>query len=104
MQLALKAYDQLEKDGVPARVVSMPSWELFDAQPAAYREEVLPSSVQARVGIEAGVKMGWEKYLGPKGEFIGMSSFGSSAPVNVVFEKFGFTVDRVLEAARKALS
>jgi transketolase len=64
----------------------------------------LPSSVQARVGIEAGVKMGWEKYLGPKGEFIGMSSFGSSAPVNVVFEKFGFTVDRVLEAARKVLS
>jgi transketolase len=104
VQLALKAYDRLEKEGVPARVVSMPSWELFDAQPAEYREQVIPSSVQARVGIEAGVKMGWEKYLGPRGEFIGMSSFGASAPVTVVFEKFGFTVDRVLEAARKVMS
>jgi transketolase len=104
VQLALKAYAQLERDGIPARVISMPSWELFDAQPASYRDEVLPPAVLPRVGIEAGVKMGWEKYLGPRGEFIGMSTFGSSAPVNVVFEKFGFTVDRVVEAARKAIS
>lgn len=104
VQLALKAYAQLEKEGVPARVISMPSWELFDAQPKEYREQVIPPSVQARVGIEAGVEMGWEKYLGPKGQFIGMSTFGSSAPVTVIFDKFGFTVDRVVDAARKAMS
>jgi transketolase len=104
VQLALKAHAQLEKEGVASRVVSMPSWELFDAQPAEYREQVLPSSVQARVGIEAGVKMGWEKYLGTRGEFIGMSTFGASAPAGVAFEKFGITVERVVDAARKVLS
>jgi transketolase len=104
VQLALKAHAQLDNEGVASRVISMPSWELFDAQPAAYREQVLPPSVQARVGVEAGVKMGWEKYLGPRGEFIGMSTFGASAPANVAFEKFGITVDRVVDAARKVLS
>ena len=104
VQLALRAYERLENEGVPARVISMPSWELFDAQPASYKEAVMPASVQARVGIEAGVSMGWEKYVGPRGEFIGMSTFGVSAPLNVVFEKFGFTVERVVNAARKVLS
>jgi transketolase len=104
VQLALKAHARLEKEGIASRVISMPSWELFDAQPEEYREQVMPSSVQARVGVEAGVKMGWEKYLGLRGEFVGMSSFGASAPANVLFEKFGFTVDRVVDAARKVLS
>jgi transketolase len=103
VQLALQAHDRLLAEGVHSLVVSMPSWELFEQQPESYRASVLPPSVTARVAVEAGVKLGWERYLGPKGEFVGMSTFGASAPVDAVFKGFGITVDSVVDAARRAL-
>ena len=104
VHLALAASELLAGGNIQARVVSLPSWELFEAQPRDYRESVLPPSITARVGIEAGVRTGWERYIGPWGEFVGMSSFGASAPGQVVFEKFGFTAANVAEKARAALS
>jgi len=103
VQLALRAAEQLAVEGVAARVVSMPSWELFEQQPAAYRESVLPASLTARVAVEAGVKMGWERYLGTKGEFVGMSSFGTSAPFEVLYKEFGITVNNVVSAVKRTL-
>ena len=82
----------------------MPSWELFERQTDSYRESVLPASVKARVVVEAGVRMGWERYLGPDGEFVGMTSFGASAPGDVAFREFGITAETVLRAARKVLA
>ena len=103
VQLALKAHDILAADGIRSSVVSMPSWELFENQPPAYRESVLPPAVKARVAVEAGVKQGWERYIGSSGEFIGMSTFGMSAPVDAVFKGFGITAEAVANAARKVL-
>jgi len=100
---ALAAYDQLTADGVKARVVSMPSWELFDAQDQTYRDEVLPPTVTARVAVEAGIEQGWEKYLGPGGQFVGMSSFGASGPIKQLYEHFGITSAAVVEAARSTI-
>ena len=82
----------------------MPCWELFEKQDKEYQDSVLPPNVKARVGIEAGVEQGWWKWLGDKGVFIGMSSFGASAPGKVCFEKFGITAENVVEAARKAMT
>ena len=104
VDLALKAQAQLAKEGIATRVVSMPSWELFEAQPKTYRDEVLPPALRARVGIEAGMKLGWERYLGDRGEFIGMSGFGASAPADVLFREFGFTVEAVINAVKRTLS
>jgi transketolase len=103
VSLAVKALAQLAVDGIPARVVSMPSWELFELQPKEYRDSVLPPSVKARVAVEAGVKLGWERYIGDAGEFIGMSTFGASAPADILFKEFGITAERVCEAAKKSL-
>jgi transketolase len=103
VSLALKAYDALSTQGIPSRVVSMPSWELFEQQSKEYRDSVLPPAITARVGIEAGVKQGWERYIGDKGEFIGMTTFGVSAPVDVVFKEFGFTVEKVVEAVKRVI-
>lgn len=103
VHLALAAYAELTRQGIPAQVVSMPSWELFEAQPEEYRNAVLPASVRSRVAIEAGVRNGWERYIGDKGEFIGMSSFGVSAPGDVAFRNFGFTVDHVVAAAQRTI-
>jgi transketolase len=89
-----------EKDGYRVSVVSLPSWELFDAQPLKYRESVLPSSVRARVAVEAGITTGWEHYVGLDGAVVGMTGFGASAPADVLYEKFGITAKRVAEAAR----
>ncbi len=104
VSVALEAKAQLSGQGVDARVVSMPSWDLFDAQPDEYRESVLPKSVRARVAIEAGSTMGWHKYVGDSGDVIGLDRFGASAPMKVLLEKFGFTADsvakRALEVAR----
>jgi transketolase len=100
LQLAFGAAEALEKDGVPARVVSLPCWELFERQDAAYRESVLPRDVRARVGVEAGVSLGWERWVGDDGAIVGLDHFGASAPAGTVFEKFGFTVDRVAAVAR----
>lgn len=104
VQLALKAHDALSAEGIATRVVSMPSWELFEQQPKDYREHVLPPSITARVAVEAGVRQGWERYIGDRGEFVGMSTFGASAPGDVAFKNFGITVDSVLAACRKVLA
>jgi transketolase len=101
---AVKAYEQLAAEGIASRVISMPSWELFEMQSNGYKESVLPSSVAARVAVEAGVKLGWERYIGTKGEFIGMSTFGASAPADAAYKGFGITVENIIHAARKVLS
>lgn len=103
VSVALQAAEKLSSD-IKVRVVSFPSWELFDRQPLEYRESVLPSSVKARVSIEAGVKHGWEKYLGDHGEAVSIEMFGHSAPAKIVFEKYGFTADNVAAAARKVFN
>jgi transketolase len=95
------AYEQLAAEGIKARVVSLPCWQLFDAQPAEYREAVLPPAVTRRVAVELGVKQGWEKYIGPSGRFLGLCGFGASAPVGVLLKHFGFTVENVVAAAKE---
>jgi transketolase len=104
VQLAVKAQAKLAQQQINAQVVSMPSFDLFRRQDKAYRDSVLPPAVRARVAVEAGVRQGWEEWLGEKGEFVGMHSFGASAPYAVCFEKFGITADAVVEAAKKALN
>ncbi len=96
VHIALEVYEELKKHGIKARVVSMPSWEIFEEQDHAYREEVLPSSVEARIAIEAGSSIGWHKYVGTKGEVIGIDRFGASAPYKVLFEKYGLTKENIL--------
>ena len=100
MQLALGAQERLEADGIPTRVVSMPCQEWFDEQDEAYRESVLPSSVTKRVSVEAGIAMGWCKYVGSAGASVSLEHFGSSASGARAFQEFGFTVDHVVEVAR----
>ncbi len=99
VSLIVGAQQKLMEQGAQARLVSMPSWELFDAQPKEYREAVLPPNVRARLAVEAGVPQGWHKYVGDEGDIIGIDRYGASAPYKVVFEKFGFTVDNVVEHA-----
>jgi transketolase len=103
VSLAVDAYEELRSEGVQARVVSLPSWYLFDLQPAEYREEVLPAAVEARVAVEQASTLGWDRYVGPRGQIVGMHTFGASAPLAEVQRKFGFTPDRVVEAARELL-
>ena len=103
VHLALAARDVLAQRGIAVRVVSMPSWELFEAQPASYREAVLPPQVTARLVIEAGVTQGWERYAGPAGDVIGLEHFGASAPYKVLMDKFGFTAQAVVERALRLL-
>jgi len=103
LSLVLAASEKLAEQKINARVVSMPSWELFDQQPAAYRESVLPKSARARLAVEAALPMGWHRYVGDGGDVIGIERFGASAPGNVVMEKFGFTVGHVVERAIKLL-
>jgi transketolase len=101
--LALKARVRLEEEGIPARVVSMPSWELFERQPPEYREGVLPPSVPARLAIEAGVSLGWKKYVGDRGGSVSLDRYGASAPGERVLEELGFNVDNVVRRARELL-
>ena len=102
--LCVDAYEKLKAEGINARVVSMPSWEIFEKQDAAYKESVLPPSVTARVSVELGATLGWERYVGLKGQMVGMHRFGASAPWKDLQKKFGFTTDTVLDAARKAIA
>jgi transketolase len=104
VSLCIEAQEQLKKDGVQARVVSMPSWELFARQSAEYREQVLPAAVTARVAVEQGVGFGWAEHVGAKGAVIGMKSFGASAPFQHLQKKFGFTVENVVAAAKAQLA
>jgi transketolase len=103
VHIALEAGRKLDAEGFKARVVSMPSWELFDQQPADYRQEILPPSVRARVAVEAGIKLGWEHYVGLEGAVVGMESFGASAPAKVLYQKFGITAEAVVVQAKEQL-
>ncbi|KMO10366.1 transketolase [Methylobacterium indicum] len=104
VQLCLGAYETLKAEGVKARVVSMPSWDLFEQQDEAYRNSVLPPEVTARVAVEQGSVIGWDRYTGSTGTILGMHTFGSSAPIKDLQTKFGFTPEKVLEAARAQLA
>ena len=99
VSLCVSAYEQLKINGIKARVVSMPSWELFERQDASYRDDVLPPAVTARVAVEQASTFGWAHYVGMTGSVIGMTTFGASAPLKVLQKEFGFTVERVVEAA-----
>jgi len=103
VQLCVGAYEKLSAEGVKARVVSMPCWELFEKQPAEYRAEVLPPAVRARVAVEAGATFGWTEFVGDDGEVVGHDDFGASAPIKDVMTHFGFTVDNVVAKARLAM-
>jgi transketolase len=103
VSLCVEAGEKLSAAGIKTRVVSMPSWELFEQQDAAYKESVLPASVTARVSVEMASVFGWERYVGPKGKMIGMRSFGASAPLKDLLKKFGFGVDNVVAAAKEVL-
>jgi len=104
VSLCIEAYEKLKAEGVQARVVSMPSWEIFERQDTAYKESVLPSSVTARVSVEMAATFGWERYVGLKGQKVGMHRFGASAPLKDLLKFFGFTVEAVVAAARKAIT
>ncbi|MBK9214881.1 MAG: transketolase [Chloracidobacterium sp.] len=99
--LALEAREQLNAAGTPTRVVSMPCWEFFDAQPQKYRDEVLPPKITARLAIEAGVSQGWHKYVGDRGNTLCVDKFGASAPAEDVFRDYGFTVENVIKTAMR---
>jgi transketolase len=103
VSIALSAAEALAKENIAAQVVSMPCWKLFEEQSQQYKDSVIPPEVKARVGIEAGVELGWPKYLGEKGVFIGVSRFGASAPAKVCFEKYGVTAQNVVNAAKKTI-
>jgi transketolase len=104
VSLAVDAYEQLVKEGVKARVVSMPCWDLFERQAVEYRNSVLPPSVKARVAIEQASTFGWERYVGEKGRVIGMHTFGASAPLKELQKKFGFVPDQVVAVAKEVLA
>jgi transketolase len=104
VSLCVEAYEKLKAEGIQARVVSMPSWDIFEEQDAAYKESVLPSSVTARVSVEMAATFGWERYVGLKGRKIGMHRFGASAPLKDLLKFFGFTADAVVAEARKAIA
>jgi transketolase len=103
VSLCAEAFEALKLDGVAARLVSMPSWELFEQQGQAYRDKVLPPQVTARVSVEAGSVIGWDRYVGPSGERIGMTDFGASAPIEDLMKKFGFAREAVLASARRQM-
>jgi len=104
VSLCVEAYEALIAEGVKARVVSLPSWELFEQQDEAYRHHVLPPQVTARVAVEAASPLGWDRYVGPQGEVIAMRGFGASGPIKALEARFGFTTQAVLDAARRRLS
>jgi len=103
VELIVAAQKLLTEEGIAVRTVSMPSWELFEAQPEEYRNAVLPPSIQARLVVEAGISQGWGKYAGNRGDILSLDYFAASAPGKVLFEKFGFTVENVAARARKLI-
>jgi transketolase len=103
LQLCVAAYETLKTQGINARVVSMPSWELFEKQDAGYRDSVLPPDITARVSVEMAATTGWERYVGTKGKSIGMHTFGASAPLKDLLKKFGFLPERVVATAKEVL-
>ena len=101
--LVVQAHEVLLSEGIRSRVVSMPSWEIFEHQTQEYRDSVLPPKVRARVAVEQASTMGWDRYVGPSGSVIGMKTFGASAPLKELQKKFGFEPDRVVAAAKEQL-
>jgi transketolase len=103
VSLAIAAHETLTSEGIRSRVVSMPSWDIFEHQPQSYRDSVLPPGVTARVAIEQGSVLGWERYVGPSGRVIGMQTFGASAPLKELLRNFGFEPERVVATAKEVL-
>jgi transketolase len=103
VSLIMQAQAKLEEDGIPTRVVSMPSWELFEKQSAAYKEEVFPKKLKKRLAVEMASPMGWHKYTTDEGDMLGMTTFGESAPAEELYKEFGFTVDNVVKRAKALL-
>ena len=103
VSLCVDAHEQLKEDSLKSRVVSMPSWELFEKQSQDYRDRVLPPEIVARVSVEQASTLGWDRYVGPHGRIIGMQTFGASAPEEALQKKFGFEPDKVVEAAKELL-
>ena len=103
LALAYASAEALEKDGIRTRVVSLPSWERFEAQPQAYRESVLPRACRKRVTVEAGSPLGWERYAGDQGAIVGVDRFGLSAPAEQIFAAFGLTAEKVTEVGRRVV-
>jgi transketolase len=99
----VQAGQRLAERGLSVRLASFPSWELFAEQPLAYQDAVLPPDITARLAVEAGVTMGWHRWVGSRGRVLGLERYGASAPVSVVFEKLGFTADRVVQMATELL-
>ncbi len=104
LMLCIEAAEKLTDEGIAVRVVSMPCFELFDQQDADYRNSILPANVHARVGVEAGIRMGWDRYLGTDGHFVGMDSFGASAPAEELYKHFGITVENIVKSAKAQLA
>jgi transketolase len=103
VSLCVAAYEQLKANGIKVRVVSMPSWELFEIQDQTYRDHVLPPVVTARVAVEQASTFGWAHYVGTSGTILGMTTFGASAPLKVLQKEFGFTKERIVEAAMQQI-
>jgi transketolase len=103
LQHVVGAYEQLSKEGINVRVVSFPSWELFEKQSAEYKKKVLPPNVHARVAVEAGTSLGWKEYIGDRGKVIARTDFGASAPIKDLLKHFGFTVENVVKEAKSLL-
>jgi transketolase len=104
VQLCVNAHEELRKGGVRSRVVSIPSWKLFQQQPEDYRNSVLPPAVRARVAVEAGTDLGWREFVGMDGEIVARSDFGASAPIKELLKHFGFTVENVVAQAKASLN
>jgi transketolase len=100
----MQAYERLTQEGIAARVVSMPSWDIFELQDDAYKDAVLPPGIDARVAVEQAATLGWDRYVGRTGEKIAMHTFGASAPIRDLQGKFGFTPERVYEAAKRQIA
>jgi transketolase len=103
VQLIMAAQEKLATEGINARVVSMPCWEFFKEQSQEYRDEVLPPTVKARLAVEAGVPLGWHQWVGDGGEIVGINKFGASAPAGENFKQYGFTVENVVQRAKKLI-
>jgi transketolase len=104
VSLAVDAHESLSREGIRSRIVSMPSWDIFERQPQSYRESVLPPQVPARIAIEQGSTIGWERYVGAAGKVIGMKTFGASAPLKELQRKFGFEPARIVVTAKELLA
>jgi transketolase len=103
VSLSLNAAEQLESEGKSVRVISFPSWEIFEQQSDEYKKQILPAEIRARVSVEMGIGMGWQKYTGDYGEAMSIETFGASAPDNILYEKYGFIVENVISTAKRVL-